>query len=81
MALGGGVGVDALRQPGEGKIQFLHSRAAYFHDLTRIAPSSHFFLFGLPFYPKCLLHTACGCESDCWIELVEIRYGIIFRLQ
>ena len=66
---------------GECNIQFSHSRAAYFHDLTRIAPPPHFLLLHLPLDRQCSFHSACSYECDCWIELVEMRNGVIFGAQ
>ena len=74
-----GVGVNSGGYPSERKMQLAPVSICYAHDLTRIASLPHFLLFGFPFDRQCLLHTACRCQSDCWIEFVQILDGLIFR--
>ena len=76
----GGVGVNPWGYSSECRIQLAPSSVCYAHDLTRIASSPHFLLFRFPFDRQRLVHTARRCQSDCWIEFVQILYGLIFRV-
>src|SRR5215471_19755960 len=77
--LSGGVRVNPLGYSSECAIQLGPLSVCYAHNLTRIASPPHVLLFRFPLDRQCLLYTTCGCQSDCWIEFVQVRDGRIFR--